>query len=352
MIGIDLYAGAGGLSLGASAAGIDIRVAVESEPNAARTHAHNFPHARVLAQDIQTINKLPINGKGRQIIIFGGPPCQGFSTSNQRTRSSENPKNWMFKDFFRIVKIHSPDWVVFENVKGILETEGGCFVEMILTGFEKLGYTMTHGILNAADFGVPQRRERFFLVGSKHGVKVEFPKPLNKQKITVWDAISDLPSLQNGACDSLVEYRELPNSSYASSMRNGLKLCSNHLVTRNAPEILERYRHVPQGGNWEQIPEYLMNNYKDRSRCHTGIYHRLKSDKPSLVIGNFRKNMLIHPYENRGLSVREAARLQSFPDHFEFMGSIGFQQQQVGNAVPPLLAKAVFELILCANNCL
>jgi DNA (cytosine-5)-methyltransferase 1 len=118
------------------------------------------------------------------------------------------------------------------------------------------------------------------------------------------------------------------------------------LVSKNSKSVIERYAYIPQGGNWEDIPETLMKNYADRSRCHTGIYHRLKEDAPSVTIGNYRKAMLIHPWEDRGLSVREAARLQSFPDNYQFMGSIGFQQQQVSNAVPPLLAKAVFEMIV------
>jgi DNA (cytosine-5)-methyltransferase 1 len=117
-------------------------------------------------------------------------------------------------------------------------------------------------------------------------------------------------------------------------------------VSRNSQPVLERYAHIPQGGNWEDIPESLMKNYTDRSRCNTGIYHRLTADAPSVTIGNYRKAMLIHPWKDRGLSVREAARIQSFPDSYEFMGSIGFQQQQVSNAVPPLLAKAVFEMIV------
>ena len=125
-----------------------------------------------------------------------------------------------------------------------------------------------------------------------------------------------------------------------------METCHNNLVTANAKHVVERYAHIPQGGNWEDIPKILMGNYTDTSRCHTNMYRRLDGSKPSVVIGNVRKNMLIHPWKNRGLSVREAARLQSFPDSFRFFGSIGFQQQQVGNAVPPLLAKAVFSQII------
>ena len=137
-----------------------------------------------------------------------------------------------------------------------------------------------------------------------------------------------------------------PISPYAKLMRGNSQQCHNNLVTKNSDYIIERYKHISQGENWEAIPQELMKNYKNVSRCHTGIYRRLKEDEPSIVIGNFRKNMLIHPWEDRGLSVREAARLQSFPDNFIFEGSIGYQQQQVGNAVPPLLAKAVFDHVL------
>jgi len=343
MLGVDLFAGAGGMSLGAEAAGVRVRFAVEVDPHAANTFAVNHPRTTVLKTPIERISgiNLPKGRTHEQTIVFGGPPCQGFSTSNQRTRNSSNPKNWLFEHYLRMVKQISPDWVVFENVTGIGVTEEGRFLEAIRKGFRTLGYQTVTLVLNAADFGVPQRRHRLFIVASLHGEKIIEPRP-HAQQVTVKQAFNDLPHLDNGASVDILPYRRVCPTSYAKELRGGLKQTSGHLVTRNNDVVIKRFASVPQGGNWEDIPKAQMSNYADSSRCHTGIYRRLKEDDVSVVIGNFRKNMLIHPTEHRGLSVREAARLQSFPDTFKFTGSIGFQQQQVGNAVPPLLAKAIF----------
>ena len=212
----------------------------------------------------------------------------------------------------------------------------------------KLGYLTSHFVLNSADFGVPQRRNRLFIVGSLGGVSVAPPKPKLTPHVSVREAIADLAVLGNGDAPDYAHYSTGAVGVYSRSMRKRLKGCWNNIVTANSPSVVERYRHIPQGGNWADIPEHLMANYADASRCHTGIYRRLRENEPSVVIGNFRKNMLIHPWEHRGLSVREAARLQSFPDSFRLAGSIGFQQQQIGNAVPPLLARAVFAAIKSA----
>ena len=346
IIGLDLFAGAGGMSLGAQMAGIDVKVAIEIDHHASATYRKNHAATKVIENDVTKINTIDIPTKGNMTVLFGGPPCQGFSTSNQRTRSRNNPSNWLFKEFIRIVRLWCPDWVVFENVRGIVETENGLFLNSIINDFEAAGYTCSYGVLCASAFGVPQVRSRFFLVGSRHGVSISMPSPKGCQPVTVHDAISDLPSLPNGATENYLPYSSTTHSNYAKSMRSIQAGCTGHLVTQNAPHITERYKHIPQGSNWEAIPGRLMTNYTDRTRCHTGIYHRLQADRPSVVLGNYRKNMLIHPWEDRGLSVREAARLQSFPDCYEFQGSIGFQQQQVGNAVPPLLATAVFSALI------
>lgn len=352
MQAIDLFSGAGGMSVGASMSGVDVRYAVELDKHAAATFALNHKRTTLLNQDIRTVKASHLKGldKTQPTIIFGGPPCQGFSTSNQKNRDMQNANNWLYMEYVRLVKEVRPDWIVFENVKGLIETENGFFLDAVLDGFKKLGYTTSHFVLHSADFGVPQKRNRLFIIGSLHGVETSAPLPTVKKYRTVKDAIHDLPELDNGDAPDFEKYAMLAKSSYAKKMRGKLSQCWNNVVTASASHIIERYSHIPQGGNWEDIPKRLMKNYADVSRCHTGIYRRLKEGEPSVVIGNFRKNMLIHPWKNRGLSVREAARLQSIPDWFKFTGSIGFQQQQVGNLVPPLLASALFDHIKAISN--
>lgn len=332
------------MSLGAELAGVRILAAVEADFHAAHTFATNHPSVSVINRPIEEVQPDPNWTTQRPLILFGGPPCQGFSTSNQRTRSSDNPLNWLFREYFRLAAELRPDWIVFENVTGIMVTERGRFLTAVMDEFLRLGYHAQHFILNAADYGIPQRRSRLFVVASLSRNAFVVPC-LKKPPVTVRDAIGDLPILRNGSTLDQMPYRCPSKSTYSRLLRGRRTQCGNHLVTKSAPLILDRYKRVPQGGNWADIPPSQMANYSDRTRCHTGIYHRLVYDEPSVVIGNFRKNMLIHPSQNRGLSVREAARLQSFPDAFIFTGSIGFQQQQVGNAVPPLLARAVFSAI-------
>lgn len=348
MLGIDLFAGCGGMSLGASQAGIEVALAVELDPNAATTYKRNHPSTTLINADVTTLTTgMLAKWKKRrdELVVFGGPPCQGFSWSNLRTRNLANESNWLFQEFLRIVAELEPAWVVFENVQGIINTEEGEFLRQIKQTLSDK-YTLHERLLNAKHFGVPQDRTRYFLVGSRDGVPFRFPRKKTLKALTVDDAIRDLPPLSNGDAVCWRQYGRAIPSAYGLRLRGELDGCCNHLVTRNADFVVKRYPHVPQGGNWENIPARLMDNYADRDRCHTGIYHRLRLKRPSIVIGNFRKNMLIHPTQDRGLSVREAARIQSFPDGYVFCGSIGFQQQQVGNAVPPSLAGAVFSALV------
>ena len=336
------------MTLGARHAGVDVLFAVERCSVAAATYRQNFPNIDIYVGDIHDVDSLPEKPPEARTIVFGGPPCQGFSTSNQRTRNAENPDNWMYRELIRVAKLWEPDWIVVENVKGIRETLRGFFLTEIETSLQSAGYATTTTSLNAVHYGVPQRRERTFVVGSKNGGTIADPPRLKRTPITVGEAIDDLPELTAGASTDSLPHRKKATNDFAQALRGPLKMVTGNLVTRNSPHVLARYPHVPQGGNWEDIPTALMENYGDRSKCHTGIYRRLTSAEPSVVIGNFRKNMLIHPYEDRGLSIREAARIQSVPDEFRFCGSIGFQQQQVGNMVPPRLARAVLAQVATA----
>lgn len=350
--GIDIFSGAGGLSLGAELAGICIKCAIEINPSAAKTFKRNHPNSIVINQDIRTISKKDFDFNTDDVfIIMGGPPCQGFSLSNTRSRNMNNPNNLLFEQFVRLVNEINPKWFLFENVWGITNIEKGEVMARIKKCFEDIGYKVVPAVLRASDFGVPQNRERFFMVGNRLGIDFEFPKPRQTPAITVWEAISDLPELSNGQNLEVGEYRiDYEHATdYQKEMRSKSMQPRQNYVSRNNELVIERYKHISQGGNWSDIPDYLMTNYSDKSRCHSGIYKRLRADKPSVVISNYRKSMLIHPFQHRGLSVREAARIQSFPDHFLFEGPISHIQQQIGNAVPPLLAKAVFLQILAYN---
>lgn len=346
-IGIDIFSGAGGLSLGAIAAGIRVVCAIEKDKFAAETFRANHEDVLVLEKDIKEISPKS-TCKQTPFIVFGGPPCQGFSLSNTKTRNEKNQNNYLFREFVRFVSELKPEWFLFENVEGIVRYRNGNTVKEIEKCFQSLGYTTNHQVLHASDYGVPQNRSRFIMVGNKNGIKFQFP-PKQKKIVTVREAIGDLPNLENGEMSERKKYLGTP-SKYAKDRRQGCKFATQNFVSKNKNYVLERYKYIKPGENWEAIPDSLMKNYANKMNCHSGIYRRLDPDKPSVVISNYRKNMLIHPFEDRGLSVREAARLQSFPDTFEFKGSINHIQQQIGNAVPPLLAEAIFKSILKHNG--
>lgn len=347
-IGIDIFSGAGGLSLGAEMAGVEVRYGVEVNKYAASSFEYNHKQAKVLTGDITKISTSALGLKeGETFVIMGGPPCQGFSMSNTMSRNMDNEKNFLYLEFVRFVRELKPKWFVLENVWGLTKMNDGQTLEMIKESFAALSYSVKAKILWANDYGVPQKRYRCFIVGNNEKIDFEFPIPQGTE-VTVKDAISDLPPLVNGQmlekAPYTIPYEEA--SDYAKLMRGESKEALQNFVSLNNDLVIQRYHYIPQGGNWRDIPDELMQNYADKSRCHSGIYKRLRNDAPSVVISNYRKSMLIHPTQDRGLSVREAARLQSFPDNFIFQGPHMSIQQQIGNAVPPLLSKAVFNQIL------
>ena len=346
-VGIDLFAGAGGLSLGLSQAGFDMRLGIEIDPNCAETLRRNNRNMKVIVSDIQSLRPseiMRLAGISRKelALIAGGPPCRGFSVSNKRNRWLGNPLNTLYLEFFRFVKELSPKIFLFENVEGLSTLGEGVILRDILRLGRRTGYSVQYAIVRAECLGVPQRRKRILFIGSAKD-DAQIPPPETNEICTVKDAIDDLPVLENGNGVDVLEYsRNSDLSDYEKTMRqNSGREVSNNLVTKNGGLVVKRYLHIPQGGNWRNIPHNLMSNYKNLENCHGWIYYRLKWNEPSIVIGNFRKNMLIHPEQHRGLSVREAARLQSFPDDYVFSGKLGSQQQQIANAVPPLLAKWV-----------
>jgi len=365
---VDLFSGPGGLSRGMENAGFVTVSGIDHSEPAVETFNNNHKYSVLEGDIIETDTKEILdhaekNGFEKLEIagVVGGPPCKGFSLANMQTRSPDNPMNDLFLHFIKTVSDISPFFFIMENVPGLLSMsrEEGEVKDVILKQFREIGYNITHKILKAEQFGVPQARRRVFFIGVKKGTP-PFPTPTYKAKrnqatihsaieggktpVTVGEAIMDLPELpKGGGGEEKMGYTDPPHSRYAEEMReNADDTLWNHKTTVNKDRTVKRFEHIPQGGNWEDIPEELMKNYTDRSRTHGHIYYRLKEDEPALTVANFRKSMMVHPTQDRLLSVREAARLQSFPDDFIFYSSrISDKQQMVGDAVPVKLAEAI-----------
>jgi DNA (cytosine-5)-methyltransferase 1 len=358
---VDLFSGAGGLSLGFSRVGFEVASWLEIDHYAAATLRANHPkqegleHDPVIEGDIRNVQPAEVEKRLRQIgatradVLIGGPPCKGFSRSNKRTRTKSNPLNSLYLEYLRFARALNPRIIVMENVSDIRLFEKGDVVEDIQSELEAMGYFVQPvTTLDASKFGVPQVRHRTIIIAHKRRMKFDYPQATCEVPHTVWEAISDLPKVKNGNLVDELAYSSDPTNDYQRKMRADSANVGNNLVTLNGELVLKRYKHIPQGGNWRDIPDELMQNYADKERCHNWIYRRLPADKPSVTITNFRKNMLIHPHEDRGLSVREAARLQSFPDSYRFSGGILHQQQQVADAVPPLMAEALAREVMRA----
>lgn len=358
---IDLFCGAGGLSEGFRQAGFKVLAGNDFDSVAGQTYSATHPDAVFLAgpiQDVKAKKLLSITGlaKGELDCLIGGPPCQAFSVYNHQ-RGMHDHRSQLFKEYLRLVEGLSPKWIVMENVRGILSVAGGEAVRSIIGGLKKLGYRVEMRTLKAEEFGVPQERRRVVFVGTRLNFPINFPEPTHGSAgipfVRIGDAISDLPKLRNGGAIVSSPYLKNAASDYQVSMRLGSKLLHNH----NAPNLsavnLERMKHIPPGGSWRDIPfELLPDGMKKARRCdHTKRYGRMAWHDLACTIltkCDVHWGAYIHPEQDRAISVREAARLQSFPDWFKFEGSMTSQFVQIGNAVPPLLGKSIANALLCA----
>ena len=348
---IDLFCGCGGISEGFRLAGFDIIGGVDFNEDAIKTFNHNFINARGIFGDIQEVKNEDIPTMfdllGDVDVIVGGPPCQGFSSANRWQKEMEDPRNKLFYEYIRFVEVLNPKVVLIENVRGILSSNNGYAKERITSILENLGYEVDSAVLDASDFGVPQKRLRaFFLATRKDTKQITFEQLEKKSKVTVLDAIGELYELekQNDKGKSLYNLNEKPNTPFRKYLRNKNNIVENHEIRYPAEIQQQRMAFVPQGGNWRDIPEEMFSN--KRNNRHSSAYKRLNEQDQSVTIdtGNAHSNYF-HPVFHRIPTVREAARIQSFNDNFKLLGSRTSQYRQIGNAVPPLLSKAIADMI-------
>ena len=335
---LDLFSGCGGLSLGFKLAGFKIEGAIDHDIDSIETFKRNFGNGKFFVKDINKKNKEFIKKNFKNIdIIIGGPPCQGFSNANRWHKNYSDPRNLLFLKFIEFVKVIKPKMVLIENVSGILSRSKGEIIHNIKEILNKGGYKIDYKLLNASEFGVPQIRKRVFIVGNRLS-SIDFFENLKKQKkVTVKDAISELYSLEKKKEKKLNGKLE---NDYIKYLRKKNSIVLNHDIVYPAKSTIEKIKHVEQGENWQSIPVKLFKN--NRNNRHSSAFKRLKEDDFSVTIdtGNAHSNYF-HPIFNRIPTPREAARIQSFTDNFEFIGSRTSQYRQIGNAVPPLLAKEI-----------
>ncbi len=347
---IDLFCGCGGLSKGFQLAGFQCVGGIDFNQSAINTYNRNFPDAKGICADLLSMGTDKIVEQYGSLsdvdVIIGGPPCQGFSAANRYKTEGEDPRNKLFFEFVKFVDLAHPKAIVIENVRGIITSNNGYAKNRIYEIFESRGYKVSHCILDASDYGVPQKRLRNFFVMLKEE-KFDFDLLTKiKSVITVKEAIGELYGFENGENQDGTEkvLSASPKTAYQKYLRAPGGVLMNHDIRYPAEKVQERISYVKQGGNWQDVPEELWPT--SRNNRHSSAYKRLEEDKPSVTIdtGNNHSNYF-HPLYNRIPTVREAARLQSFPDDFVFVGNRSEQYRQVGNAVPPLLAKAIADSI-------
>ena len=368
-IAISLFAGAGGCSLGFQEAGYDIRFATDIDRDAVESYGRNFRETPCEALDVcqmgpEVLLKRAGLRAGELDILLGGPPCQGFSSAG--VKSGEDPRNSLVRHYVRLLEGVRPKWFVMENVEGLLTNDGGVHVRDAVAAFLDAGYAVNLEKVYAQGYGVPQRRKRVLIVGNRLGHDFVFPEPVSrvsgsifrKGEVTFASAVGDLPP----ACeneDRPRAFREPPQNELQVWLRGNAATVTDHFAPALSEIQLERVRGLRPGETMKDLPEHLQHEsfrrrafrrvmdgtpVERRGGAPSGL-KRLFADEPSLTITSAATREFVHPTEDRLLTLRECARLQTFPDCFVFAGSAASRSQQIGNAIPPMLAQAVAEHI-------
>ena len=345
---IDLFSGAGGLSLGFKLANFRISLSIEHEKAYYNTYRLNNPDCKCLNEDITTLNCVDIERNyvnGDEIDgIIGGPPCQGYSSVGNR--NPNDPRNMLIFYFIKWVEFFQPEFYVMENVPGILSMDKGRVVKKIIRMYKDINYSCQVERLRALDHGIPQKRKRVFFIGFKENSKnIAIPDKNGNNAHLVKDALSDIvditPFRKKCRDHMTMDYTCPPRTRYQEYLRKNSRKLTNHFAPNHGKTVSERISHIKQGENHSSLPKkfQLKSGYPN-------IYGRLHLDEPAgTITGNCgcisAPGRFIHPTQDRAISVREAARLQSFPDDYMFKGNLNQKYRQVGNAVPPLMALAL-----------
>tara|TARA_R110002051_G_scaffold180913_4_gene250434 strand:+ start:19130 stop:20200 length:1071 start_codon:yes stop_codon:yes gene_type:complete len=337
---IDLFSGCGGFSYGFQQAGFHVILGVDNTEIALKTFQQNHNNSKTLLLDLHeedSIDKIvESKGEHKVDVIIAGPPCQGFSLTGARNENDE--RNTLFNAVFKLAKRVNPKAIIIENVPGLLNLYKGKAKKEIIELCEGMGYNCNPKLLYAPDYGIPQIRKRVFFVAIKKELGIfEFPEATHKPEeyIGCKDAIGDLPNLVSDLGNEELSYDKKAFSQYQKTMRNGNKVLKNHLGTQHTEHVINVISQVPEGGNHKDLPPGVGD-----SRKFNEAWTRYHSKRPSKTIDTGHRNHFHYKW-NRVPSVRENARLQSFPDEFIFLGNKTQQYRQVGNAVPPLLGKVL-----------
>ena len=366
---IDLFCGCGGISAGLRAAGLKVLAGVDIEPTYICTFSHYFPGAKSLQLDISEVAPAEFMKSvglvpGELDFLAGGPPCQGFSKNvPRRQRYLDDPRNQLIKAFLDYCQALRPRFILMENVAEMKNGFDQAYSEEIVMRLRDEGYAVTHAVLNAADYGVPQRRRRAFFIAHRDGKELRLPPPTHARRgadeglfplprhVTVWEAIGDLPSQRHGeGADEACAYASRPFSDFQRLMRrSGHEIVTNHVARRLQPTQYERLASILPGQGMKDLPPRLQTK-----GGYSGAYGRLTKEMvaPTITRWVFHpgSGRWGHPVDIRLLTIREVARLQSFTDDYRFVGSYVQRAGQLGNAVPPLLAERIIAGILTGAN--